>query len=47
MLWQSECEAHRTLQLMTGQGGTISHEKTVANLTQFSREVLPRLGELR
>lgn len=32
--------------LMMGQGGTISHEDTVANLTQFSREVLPRLAEL-
>lgn len=32
--------------LMMGQGGTISHEDTVANLTMFSREVLPRLGEL-
>jgi hypothetical protein len=31
---------------MMGQGGTISHEDTVANLTLFSREVLPRLGEL-
>ena len=30
--------------LMMGQGGTISHEDTVANLTMFSREVLPRLG---
>ena len=32
--------------LMMGQGGTISHEDTVANLTLFSREVLPRLAEL-
>jgi alkanesulfonate monooxygenase SsuD/methylene tetrahydromethanopterin reductase-like flavin-dependent oxidoreductase (luciferase family) len=32
--------------LMMGQGGTISHEDTVDNLTMFSREVLPRLGEL-
>ena len=32
--------------LMMGQGGTITHEDTVANLTTFSREVLPRLGEL-
>jgi alkanesulfonate monooxygenase SsuD/methylene tetrahydromethanopterin reductase-like flavin-dependent oxidoreductase (luciferase family) len=32
--------------LMMGQGGEISHEETVANLTLFSREVLPRLGEL-
>ena len=32
--------------LMMGQGGHISHEDTVANLTLFSREVLPRLSEL-
>ncbi len=32
--------------LMMGQGGTISHEDTVANLTLFSKEVLPRLAEL-
>jgi alkanesulfonate monooxygenase SsuD/methylene tetrahydromethanopterin reductase-like flavin-dependent oxidoreductase (luciferase family) len=32
--------------LMMGQGGYLSHEDTVANLTQFSREVLPRLGNL-
>ena len=32
--------------LMMGQGGHISHEETVANLTLFSREVLPRLKEL-
>ena len=32
--------------LMMGQGGHISHEDTVANLTMFSREVLPRLAEL-
>jgi alkanesulfonate monooxygenase SsuD/methylene tetrahydromethanopterin reductase-like flavin-dependent oxidoreductase (luciferase family) len=32
--------------LMMGQGGHISHEDTVANLTLFSREVLPRLREL-
>jgi len=32
--------------LMLGQGGTITYEDTVANLTMFSREVLPRLGEL-
>ena len=30
--------------LTMGQGGTISHEDTVANLTMFSKEVLPRLG---
>ncbi|HTV88251.1 MAG TPA: LLM class flavin-dependent oxidoreductase [Stellaceae bacterium] len=32
--------------LMMGQGGLISHEETVANLTLFSKEVLPRLAEL-
>ena len=32
--------------LMMGQGGLLSHEDTVANLTLFSEEVLPRLGEL-
>lgn len=32
--------------LMMGQGGHISHEDTVANLTLFSREVLPRLQDL-
>lgn len=32
--------------LMMGQGGHISHEDTVANLTLFSKEVLPRLKEL-
>jgi hypothetical protein len=32
--------------LIMGQGGHISHEDTVANLTLFSREVLPRLAEL-
>jgi alkanesulfonate monooxygenase SsuD/methylene tetrahydromethanopterin reductase-like flavin-dependent oxidoreductase (luciferase family) len=32
--------------LMMGQGGSISHKDTVANLTIFSREVLPRLSEL-
>jgi alkanesulfonate monooxygenase SsuD/methylene tetrahydromethanopterin reductase-like flavin-dependent oxidoreductase (luciferase family) len=32
--------------LMMGQGGTISHEDTVANLTLFSKEVLPRLAGL-
>ena len=32
--------------LMMGQGGLISHEDTVDNLTMFSREVLPRLTEL-
>jgi hypothetical protein len=34
------------LLLIIGQGGTISHEDTIANLTLFSREVLPRLGEM-
>ena len=32
--------------LMMAQGGHLSHEDTVANLTLFSREVLPRLEEL-
>ena len=32
--------------LMMGQGGTISHDDTVGNLTLFSKEVLPRLMEL-
>jgi alkanesulfonate monooxygenase SsuD/methylene tetrahydromethanopterin reductase-like flavin-dependent oxidoreductase (luciferase family) len=32
--------------LMMGQGGLLSHEETVANLTLFSKAVLPRLGEL-
>ncbi len=32
--------------LMMGQGGYISHEDTVDNLSLFSREVLPRLAEL-
>jgi alkanesulfonate monooxygenase SsuD/methylene tetrahydromethanopterin reductase-like flavin-dependent oxidoreductase (luciferase family) len=32
--------------LMMGQGGLISHEDTVKNLTLFSQEVLPRLAEL-
>ena len=31
---------------MMGQGGLISHEDTVANLTLFSKAVLPRLGDL-
>jgi hypothetical protein len=31
---------------MMAQGGTISHDDTVDNLTLFSREVLPRLMEL-
>jgi alkanesulfonate monooxygenase SsuD/methylene tetrahydromethanopterin reductase-like flavin-dependent oxidoreductase (luciferase family) len=29
--------------LMMGQGGNLSHAETVANLTLFSKEVLPRL----
>jgi alkanesulfonate monooxygenase SsuD/methylene tetrahydromethanopterin reductase-like flavin-dependent oxidoreductase (luciferase family) len=33
--------------LMMGQGGHITHADTVDNLTMFSREVLPRLAELR
>ena len=32
--------------LMMGQGGHISHEDTVGNLTLFSQEVLPRLAAL-
>jgi alkanesulfonate monooxygenase SsuD/methylene tetrahydromethanopterin reductase-like flavin-dependent oxidoreductase (luciferase family) len=32
--------------LMMGQGGHISHEDTVANLTLFSKEVLPRVEAL-
>ncbi|MCG8548524.1 MAG: LLM class flavin-dependent oxidoreductase [Alphaproteobacteria bacterium] len=32
--------------LMMGQGGHISHEDTVSNLTLFSKEVLPRLQPL-
>ena len=32
--------------LMMGQGGHISHEDTVGNLTLFSKEVLPRLKDL-
>jgi alkanesulfonate monooxygenase SsuD/methylene tetrahydromethanopterin reductase-like flavin-dependent oxidoreductase (luciferase family) len=32
--------------LMMGQGGHITHEDTVDNLTMFSKEVLPRLAEL-
>jgi hypothetical protein len=29
-----------------GQGGLLDHDDTVANLTMFSKEVLPRLAEL-
>ena len=32
--------------LMMAQGGHISHEDTVDNLTLFSKEVLPRIAEL-
>ena len=32
--------------LMMAQGGHISHEDTVDNLTMFSKEVLPRIAEL-
>ena len=32
--------------LMMGQGGHLSHEDTVANLSLFSKEVLPRLQEI-
>jgi len=32
--------------LMMGQGGLLDHDDTVANLTMFSREILPRLAEL-
>src|SRR5262249_24562745 len=32
--------------LMMGQGGLLSHEETVANLTLFSKTVLPRVAEL-
>jgi alkanesulfonate monooxygenase SsuD/methylene tetrahydromethanopterin reductase-like flavin-dependent oxidoreductase (luciferase family) len=32
--------------LMMGQGGLLSHEETVANLSLFSEAVLPRLEEL-
>ena len=32
--------------LMMGQGGHISHEDTVDNLTLFSKEVLPRMADL-
>jgi alkanesulfonate monooxygenase SsuD/methylene tetrahydromethanopterin reductase-like flavin-dependent oxidoreductase (luciferase family) len=31
--------------ILMGQGGELSHEDTVANLTLFAREVLPRLNE--
>ena len=31
--------------LMMGQGGLLSHEETVANLTLFSKAVLPRIED--
>jgi len=33
--------------LMMGQAGAMSHDDTVANLTLFSKEVLPRLREYK
>ena len=33
--------------LMMGQGGDLSHEDTVSSLRMFSKDVLPRLAELR
>ena len=33
--------------LMMGHAGGMSHEDTVANLTLFAKEVLPRLKEFR
>jgi len=32
--------------LLMGQGGELDHKETMANLTLFSKEVLPRLGDL-
>ena len=32
--------------LMMGQGGLLDHDETVANLTLFSKEVLPRVEDL-
>ena len=32
--------------LMFGQGGFLDHKDTVANITLFAQEVLPRLREL-
>jgi alkanesulfonate monooxygenase SsuD/methylene tetrahydromethanopterin reductase-like flavin-dependent oxidoreductase (luciferase family) len=32
--------------LFFGQGGFLDHKDTVANITLFAREVLPRLREL-
>jgi hypothetical protein len=31
---------------MFGQGGFLDHEDTVANITLFAKEVMPRLREL-
>ena len=31
---------------MFGQGGLLDHKDTVANITLFAQEVLPRLREL-
>jgi hypothetical protein len=31
---------------MMGQGGLLSHEETVANLSLFSKAVLPRIVDL-
>ena len=32
--------------LMFGQGGFLDHADTVANITLFAKEVMPRLREL-
>jgi alkanesulfonate monooxygenase SsuD/methylene tetrahydromethanopterin reductase-like flavin-dependent oxidoreductase (luciferase family) len=32
--------------LMMGQGGLLDHDETVANLSLFSKEVLPRVASL-
>jgi alkanesulfonate monooxygenase SsuD/methylene tetrahydromethanopterin reductase-like flavin-dependent oxidoreductase (luciferase family) len=32
--------------LMFGQGGFLDHKDTVANITLFAKEVMPRLREL-
>ena len=32
--------------LMMGQGGLLDHDETVANLSLFSKEVLPRVADL-
>jgi hypothetical protein len=31
---------------MMGQGGLLDHDETVANLSLFSKEVLPRIVDL-